>query len=264
MKWPRIQGFEFNDHRRTPPALAETVIEALGRTLRWGRMLDGLTAPLAAYLEAAGTSDLLDLGAGAGDVAETLLGALERAGHPEVTITLTDLYPRVPQWERLVEARSDDRLRYVEASVDATALGEEVSQGRARVLINTLHHLPPEIARGVFQDAVARRAPLFVSEAFGRAPEQFLNFGPVGTLALLVNPLLTPRRRVEKALYTWLTPTALLVSIWDGVTSTLRVYDEEELRGFAHPSPGYTWVWGRYAYPPKGTGYYFYGVPSSR
>ncbi len=262
MKWPRIQSFEFNDHPKTPPALAETVIEALGRALRWGRMLDGLTAPLSAYLRAAGTRELLDLGAGTGDVAVTLLQALERSGHKDVTITLTDLYPRVPQWERLTRERAGDRLRFVEHPVDATRLEPEVSRGRARMIINTFHHLEPRVARGVIQDAVAARAPIFVSEAFGRRPEQFLNFAPVGTLALLVNPLLTPRRRLEKIVYTWLTPTALLVSIWDGVTSTLRVYEEDELRDFAHPSPGYTWEYGRYAYPPMGRGYYMYGVPS--
>ena len=66
MALPRIHAFEINDHPAAPEALKETIIEALSRTLDWGKMLDGLVPELERFWTEAGVTELLDLGAGAG------------------------------------------------------------------------------------------------------------------------------------------------------------------------------------------------------
>jgi len=254
---PRVQAFEFNDLERTPEALRETIVETLSRALVWGRMLRGLVAPFREFLDAASTDRVLDLCSGAGGPSAILRGELARAGHAPPHITMTDLFPRVDMWEPLAEPG----LEFVPASVDATAIPAALADGRARTVINAFHHFPPSLATEIIEDAVRSSRGLFISEAFGRNPLQFRQFGPVGLAALLANPVLAKRHRAQKALLTWATPIALLAGTWDGLVSTLRVYTEDELRAMASAAPGFRWTFGTYEAPFGGRGTYFWGVP---
>jgi len=251
---PRLQLFEFNDLDFVPTAVRDTIVESLSRTLVWGRMLRGLTAPFAEFLAAAGTREVLDLGAGAGGPATVLHRELTRAGHTPPRFLLTDLHPRVEVWQ-------GTGLDFVAEPVDATHVPPAIAQGRARSIINVLHHFPPALARAVLADAVRGGQGVFIAEAFERDPRQFANFAPVGVPALLANPLLSPRDKLAKAVLTWLTPLALAISAWDGLVSTLRIYSEVELRAMVEGS-GWTWRYGHHHYPPFGRGYYFWGVPT--
>ncbi|MEO1266911.1 MAG: class I SAM-dependent methyltransferase, partial [Myxococcota bacterium] len=210
---------------------------------------------------------VLDLGAGAGGPARVLLEAMVRSDSSAVPrFVLTDLAPMPEVWAEL-EAAWPSRMASVPTPVDATAIDPKIAEGRARVIINVLHHFPPAVARGVFADAIAQGSPIFISESFGREPWQFLvNFPPTGIPALLTAPLLTPRRRLAKAALVWWTPLGALASAWDGLVSTLRVYEEDELRAMVASIPGheqFRWVFGRYPYPPLGRGLFFYGIPHS-
>jgi SAM-dependent methyltransferase len=262
---PRIQAFEFNDHPRAPAALRATIVEALSLTLEWGGILRGLAPVLSDFLERAGTRDVLDLGSGGGGPAKILAPLLRKRGWTG-TITLTDLFPHAALWSDL--AAKDASLRFETASVDATAIPKELSQGRTRTIINVLHHLPPPVARGVIEDAVRSRAPLFIAEGFERNPLRFLPFAPAGVPALFATPLFAPSARAQRIALTWLSPIALVCSVWDGVVSTLRVYSEAELRAMVppssdDPSTDYTWRYGQYHFAPFGRGYYFCGLPSA-
>lgn len=258
----RAQLFEWNDLPWIPAALRDSIVEALSRTLAWGHMMGGLVEPFGEFLTRAGTREVLDLCAGAGAPAAILASEFRRSGRPVPRFVLTDLFPRLPAWERL-RAADAEAIGVHESPVDATAIPAALAEGRARVVINALHHFPPALARGIFADAIAQRAPIFVSEAFDRNPLRFLAFAPVGIPAMLANPLLSPERRLQKALLTWLTPAVLMACAWDGVVSTLRIYRESDLREMVASAGGerYDWTWGTYRYPPQGIGHFFHGVP---
>jgi hypothetical protein len=262
MKLPRLQLFEFNDLAWMPAAVRDTVVESLSHALEWGRMLRGLVPPFERFLAASGARELLDLGAGAGGPARILAAELAREGTPP-RFLLTDLHPRVEAW-RLLRERSAGAIDFVPEPVDATAIPAALAAGRARSIINVLHHLPPELARAVFADAVRSSRGLFVAEGMLRQPLQFANFAPAGLAALALNPILSKKDRLAKALLTWATPAALAISMWDGVVSTLRAYSEAELRAMVADLPGgWHWEYGTYRFPPLGTGSYFFGVPSA-
>ena len=262
----RIQAFEFNDLERAPRALRDTIVEALGRTLEWGQMMRGLIPHVARFYSESKVEQVLDLGAGAGRPALILSEALKQEGIRPPKIWLTDLYPQPQLWAR-IKAESGGFIDLIEQPVDATSIPEPLGHRRARQLINVLHHLPEPLVREVLGDAIAARSPLFIAEAFRREPLQFLNFAPAGLPALWLNPLLTDRDRLQKAFLTWLTPIALAASLWDGFISTMRIHEPEELLALARTCPGYeaySWHHGSYGYPPRGTGFYLYGVPRSR
>lgn len=262
----RVHLFEFNDDPRAPEALRECVVEALSLSLDWGRMLEGLVPVFESFLAQSGATEVLDLCAGAGGPARVLCRAMRRAGRTPPRFFLTDLAPHVEEWGRL--AADEPQVAFEREAVDATAIPEPLSRGRARTVINAFHHFSPELARSILADAVASRAPILIAEGFERNPLRFASFGLVGPAALLAVPLVTRRRRLQKALLTWASPIALAASVWDGVVSTLRIHTEPELRAMVAAlgggGGGFAWTYGTYDYFPGGRGTYFYGVPTQR
>jgi hypothetical protein len=262
MGLPRMHLFEFNDSTWAPAVVRDTIVEALSRTLAWGRILRGLVAPFEAFVAAAGVQEVLDLAAGAGGPASILASEILRAGRTPPRFVLTDLYPRQDAWREARRALPGV-IDFEPEPVDATRIPERIAVGRARVIINAFHHLPPEIARGVLEDAVRSRSPIFIAEGFERNPLGFIPIALPGILALAATPLLTPRDRLAKALLIWTSPVMLAISAWDGITSTLRVYDRHELEAMVAPRRGeFTWTYGTFAFALGGKGYYFYGVPA--
>jgi SAM-dependent methyltransferase len=255
---PRLQLFEFNDTPGVPRFVRETLVESLSRALAWGHMLRDLVPPFHDFLRRTGASEVLDVGAGAGGPAGIIVDELLAAGLEPPRIILTDLHPQLESWEALKE-RHPRYIDYVAEPVDGSAIPPDLARGRVTTIHNVLHHFPPNLAEEVVRSSLERSAGLFISEAFERTPLGFAAFGPPGVAALLANPLLTPRRKIAKAIFTWLTPLALAVSIWDGLVSTMRIYTEEELRAMVGDAAR-SFHYRRYAIGRLGHGYYFAGA----
>jgi hypothetical protein len=255
----RFQLFEINDLEWAPSPLRDLIIETLSRTLRWGRMLDGVVEPLLVLLRETGASEVLDVASGAGGPAEVLLDAMKRRGVPAPKFLLTDLKPQLEAWTALAAKHSE--LSFVAEPVDATRLAPELARGRVQLIINALHHLPPELARGVLREACRHAPGVMVAEGFERSPVQFTAFAAWGGLSLAVAPVLTPKDRVAKAVLAWATPIAAAASVWDGLVSTLRVYSEGELREMVEGVEGeWRWEYGTWRTGAFGRPYWFRGV----
>ncbi len=254
---PRLQLFEFNDLDAAPRALRESLIESLSRALDWGRMLRGLAAPFAAFLEETRATEVLDLCAGAGGPAMILAEEFRRAGKTPPRFLLTDLQPHPEVWEAM-RVRDREAIDYVAEPVDATNIPTALGAGRVRMIINSLHHLPPPLAAAVLRSACAEGPGVFVAEGFERNPLRFLPFTPMGALSVLVNPWLSPRNRLAKLA---MIPLTLAVAPWDGFVSTLRVYSEAELREMVAPlGASFKWSYGTFPFALGGRGYWFSGV----
>lgn len=259
MQLPRIQLFEFNDAPWAPASLRALIVDTLGVTLERAHLLDGLVDPFADFLAAADTDRILDLCAGSGTPARVLLDALDARGlRPH--LTLTDLHPYVDAWKRIA-ARRPDQIELVDTPVDATAVEPHLAEGRARVIINALHHFPPSLVRAMLADAVRGGRGIFIAESFGRDPRGFLPFVVPGLRALYESPL-RGQDALSRAALVWATPAAVLASGWDGVISTLRIYTEDDLRAMVAPlGDSFTWRFGWYPVGKHSRGCWFYGVP---
>lgn len=258
--FPRVQLFEFHDRSWVPASLRDMAVETLSRSLDWGGFLRPLVPAFDGFLSAAGTREVLDLCAGAGGPAVILSREAERLGLTPPRILITDLFPRVSVWTNAKEQYPG--IDFVAESVDATCIPPSLSQGRARTILNAFHHFPPDLAGTILHDAVDKRAPIFIAEAFERDPLGALPMIPVGIPALLASPLLSPRDRLAKAVWAWFTPIGITTGTWDAIVSTLRVYSERDLRELVAPfGQGYQWTYGTYDYPFGGRGCYFHGLP---
>lgn len=259
MTLPRVQAFEFNDSAWAPPLLRDSLVESLSRAVRWTGMMDGLVAPLARCLDASGASHVLDLCAGAGGPASVLSEAMALRGH-DVHFLMSDLYPALAEWKAL-SAAAPQRLGYIEESVDATARLPAEGAGRVRVIINALHHFPPDMARRVLRNICQDAPGVFIAEGLVRSPWSLAAMAPVGVASMFATPLFARNRRLGRALLTWLTPIALGAAIWDGTVSALRMYLPDELHDMVAELDGWTWTFGEYSYwGGAGTGSWFSGV----
>ena len=259
---PRTHLFEFNDRDWVPASLRDTIIETLSRSLDWGGFLRPLVPVMDDFLSAAGTREVLDLCSGAAGPALILTEEAERIGIRAPRFLMTDLFPRVPIWTR-ARAQHPESIDFIAEPVDATRIPAALSDGRARVIVNAFHHFSPEHAGAILRDAVESQAPIFIAESFERDPRGAFPLIPIGIPSLLATPLLSPRDRLAKAAWTWLTPIALAAGTWDALISTLRVYSQQDLRDLVSPfGRSYEWTYGTYDYPFGGRGCYFQGVPS--
>lgn len=260
MAMPRIHAFEFNDADWTPTALKEHLVEALSRGFDWGRVLAGLVEPFQTFLAEAGATEVVDLGAGAGGPARTLARAIQRSGEKPPRFLLTDILPHVDSWAKL-RTELPECIDFIAEPVDATALPDSLSAGRARLILNAFHHFSPNLASRVLADAVSHKSPVFIAEPFERGLSGAVPFLPIGAVALFANPLLAQNHKLGKAALTWMTPCAAVAGLWDNFVSSLRVYSEEELRALVAPfGSDYLWTYGSYHYAFGGQGYYFYGL----
>ncbi len=261
MALPRLHLFEFNDSSWAPRALRDTIVESLSRTLSWGHLLAGLVAPFEEFVARAGVTEVLDVCAGAAGPARILVDEIRRAGRRPPRFILSDILPQIEAWQA---ARADfpGEIEFIPEPVDATRISRDLAAGRARIIINSFHHFPPELAQSILRDAVEGSAGVFIAEAWERNPLRFGTFVPFGLLALLVNPILSRRDRAMKALLTFATPVVAAASLWDGLVSTMRVYSRDELEAMVAPLGGrFEWTWGHHHFSPGGRGYYFYGIP---
>ena len=260
MAWPRVQLFEFNDLAWVPASLRDILVETLGATLEGGGLLSALLPVLDAWLDECATNEVLDLCAGSGIPGQVLARAWHASGRHDRRLLLSDLYPRVEAWRR-AQRQQPELLSFVAEPVDATAIAPSVSSGRARLILNAFHHFAPDFAPNILRAAVNDQAPIFIAEPFERSPLALLPLIPPGVPAMATLPLTSPNARLEKALWNWFTPIGSLVGLWDGVISSLRVYNERELRSMVEPfGSSYRWEYGTYDYAYGGRGYYFHGM----
>jgi polyphosphate kinase 2 len=259
---PRAHLFEFNDRDWVPASLRDTIVETLSRSLDWGGFLRPLVPVMEDFLSAAGTREVLDLCAGAAGPALILTDEAERIGIRAPRFLITDLFPRVPIWTH-ARAQHPESIDFIAEPVDATRIPASLSDGRARVIINAFHHFPPEVAGAILRDAVESQASIFIAESFERDPRGAFPLVPIGIPSLLATPLLSPRDRLAKIAWTWLTPIALAAGTWDALISTLRIYSQPDLLEMVSPfGQGYEWTYGTYDYPFGGRGCYFQGIPA--
>src|SRR5206468_2727224 len=103
------------------------------QTLEWGRVLGELVPPFEAFVAAAGVTEILDLGAGAGGPARILAAEIARSGRTPPRFVLTDLHPREDAWE-VLRASHPGVIDFVAEPVDATRIPSRISAGKARMI----------------------------------------------------------------------------------------------------------------------------------
>lgn len=197
-----------------------------------------LVGPLERAIDATGEHRIVDLCSGGGGPAAAIADELAKRGR-KVTVTLTDLYPNRPAFERAARDGGGAVTGHFD-SVDATAVPAALPG--FRTLFNAFHHFRPADARKILADAVAQRQPIGVFEVVSREVPMLLGLLITPLTVTLSMPLWRPFRWAW-ILFTWLIPVMQIFVLWDGIVSWLRIYSVEELRALVAEIDAPDWVW---------------------
>lgn len=234
----RMQLVELEDLPWFPGVLRDGGTAYLEFALRSSGHGAMLVPPLERALAATGATRIVDLCSGGGGPVRLVADALAARGHA-VGVTLTDLYPNLRAFEHAAQG-SGGRVSGRAAPVDATAVPEDLDG--FRTIFNAFHHFPPELARKVLADAVARRQPIGVFEVVSREPLMLLAMLLTPITVTLSLPLWRPFRW-QWLLWTWLIPLMQPFVLWDGIVSWLRIYSVDELRELVAGIDAPDWEW---------------------
>jgi len=254
--WPRIQSVELHELSVTPQPIRESIVETLGRGLRWGRFYHAMAPSFLAFCERAKCDRILDLCSGSGEPAACLLDATAERGLPLPHFTVTDLLPN-PELMHAAAARHPSHMQVVTEPVDATAVPRALDQP-ARSIFNGFHHIPPPLAAQILKDTIEARRAIFILEAFPRSPLRLAATLPMLGLAMAALPLVTERRRLLKTLCL---PVTVPLGLWDGLISAFRMYEEPDLRAMVAGAQAYDWRFEEIPFAVGGRAVAFSGVP---
>ncbi len=231
---PRLHLFEFMDLEFFPASMRRRMTDCLRDVEAFTGLFNWAVPLIVELLGASGRRSIVDLGTGSGGPIVRLFPKLVAAGALD-DLVLTDLYPNL---EAIV---AQPGLRYDPRSVDASAVPNDLHG--LRVLCNSFHHMPPDLARAVLADAHAKGEPLLVLEALNRDPFAMVASVAVAVMAWILMPFLQ-RFDVGSALLWWLVPVVPVLLVWEGVVSCLRCYTRGEFGRMVATLPGATYESG--------------------
>ncbi len=259
----RIHAFEFHERSECPGVIRESIVETLGRGLRWGRIYDGVGQRFADFCQRANCRTVLDLCSGTGEPVSILLDALRRRGMEAPQFITSDLFPNRVAMQRVAK-RWPGQVEVLPHPVDASAVPGHIEH-QARTVISAFHHFPPQLAAKILADAVSQRKAIFIVEPCPRRLSRFAAMIPVLAISMYINPFLAGSQRLLKGLLTYGVPIVPALGLWDGLVSTFRMYNKRELKQMISDlSGGYRWQFYEAPFFPGGVATVFEGIPAVR
>ncbi|MEM6429759.1 MAG: hypothetical protein AAF708_11005 [Deinococcota bacterium] len=230
----RLELFEFEDFAWLPAWLRTAItnlIVVLHKVLGISEILATLLAKL---LQDQNQRQIVDLGSGSGGAMSAVLQALHtKEGMADVTLLLTDLHPN-PDVVQRFNSTGDTSYRYLETALDASDFA--TAPAGIKTMVNSFHHLPPEIAQRILQSAQDNGETLLIYEmAENKAPVwAWALLLPISIPFLMLQVILmTPFVRPLhwwQLVFTYPIPLIPVVYAWDGLASTMRIYPEADVR----------------------------------
>lgn len=220
----RLHLLEFEDQTWFPTVVRDLATDYLQFAQTGSGIHRSMTPLIREALVASNQTRIVDLCSGGSGPLIAIVDELRQSG-TAVAVTLTDLFPNVPAFQRAA-AVSNGAIDYISSPVDARAVPRELKG--LRTLFNGFHHFRPVDAVAILADAVRAGQPIAIFEASRRSLGTLI---PVLLLPLFVW-LSTPFMRPvtwKRLFFTYPVPLVPLTCLWDGLVSQLRAYTIDEL-----------------------------------
>lgn len=255
----RIHLFEFEDLRWFPAFLRDYITDFLQFLSNKANMFKSIVPVIEKGLEKSGGDRIIDLASGGGGGLLRVNGELLK-NNPDVKITLTDFYPNLSAFE--YTQKQSGNFDYIATPVDARKVPEKLKGLRTQFL--SFHHFRPDDARQILQNAVDTQSAIAIFEGQERSLPSIVAmvFSPISVL--LTTPMIRPFKW-GRITFTYLIPVVPLVTLWDGIVSSLRTYSVAEMDGLIaqlHNKDDFEWETGSVKSGP-GNILYLLGYPKN-
>ena len=239
----RLHLFEIHDAAWCPRLWRDSITSILRLTIDFSKAYHPIIPKLGALMKSSDSGRVIDLCSGGAGPWRGLHAALEEHMDEPVEVCLTDKYPNLEAFSQ-IKALSPHKISFVESSVDATEVPEQLNG--VRTLFSSFHHFRPNTAREILRDAAQQGVPIGVFEFTERSIPQLIAmlFAPLASLFALF--LVRPFSWLRVFSYFPL-PAIPLILTWDGLVSSLRTYSVKELNELISEidAPDYEWEVGR-------------------
>ncbi len=237
----RIQAIEFEDYPWFPGQWRNFMTDFFHFQMKTFNLYRPAAGILARALRQSGRTRIVDLCSGGSGPLALVQRQLKQDHGLDVPVRLTDKYPNLPAFEKIVREATGD-MQFSRESVDAT--NAPGAPDELRTIFSAFHHFPPPLATRILQDSVTKRTPIAVFELSNRSLAAYLQVLLGGPLSLLfLTPLFKPFG-FARLFWTYLIPVVPFFSAWDGVGSNLRAYAPDELLDLVRQTPGHeTFEW---------------------
>ena len=225
----RFQLFEFEDLDWFPALFRDLMTDFLRTVIEKFGLFKPSLPLLLSLLRESGQDRVVDLASGGGGGWRTLLPTLIES-HPNLSLTLTDLYPNETAMKGIAEDFARN-VKYCAEPIDARDVSKELRGVRTMFL--SLHHLTRADAVSVLRNAVESGMPIAVFEAQQRDLSHLIRFMLSPIMVLLITPFIRPFR-LSRLFWTYLVPILPVLVGWDGVVSVLRTYSCDEMVSMAN------------------------------
>jgi len=262
----RIELFEFEDFNWLPNFIREAItrlIVVLHKMLKTDEIIASL---ILKAKNNSSFSQIVDLGSGAGGAMPQVMKLMNDKGQ-DVKMLLTDLHPNKKAISH-IEKLGIDNLSYHVDSVNALHF-ESMPTG-LKTMVNSFHHMSPEIAQKILKSAESNKEPFLIYEiAENKVPTIIwwlllpLSLVILIIMSLFMTPFVKPLT-FKQIVFTFLIPIIPIIYAWDGQASSQRMYTFDDLKTLIGEldTPYYKWEMAQ-AKNDKGknVGYYVLGLP---
>ncbi|MEZ4825892.1 MAG: hypothetical protein R3C61_06310 [Bacteroidia bacterium] len=221
----RIHLFEFEDQTWFPSFIRNYMTDFLGFTVTQFTFFDGIIPLLKKGLDKSGGKTIIDLASGGGGPWKRL-GPKLKSETQDIKIILTDYFPNIPAFEKVM-AIDSDLFRYEKKSINALDVPKDLKGFRTQFL--SFHHFQPDEARRILQNAVDFQMPVGIFEAQKRDAKHLIQFFFSPINVILFTPFIRPFS-LFRLIFTYLIPIVPICVWWDGIVSVLRTYSVEEMK----------------------------------
>ncbi len=232
----RLQGFEFCDQPWLPKAMREGFMDCLNAIHKIWQPYRHIAPIVSRFAQELGAEEVLDLGSGGGEQVAIILEYMARQGLTPPRFVLSDLYPDLSAWQKLAERFGNQQVSFFAKPLPFAAIPPEY---RALTIFSAFHHLPPEAAKALLAEVVAKRDGILIVEFTRRTLLDFISMLPalLGNLLALwfMRPSLTKLA---------LSPLIALMVSFDGVISAWRSYTLQEILALLPPEGKYQVEYG--------------------
>lgn len=257
----RIDLFEFEDFAWFPNWIRSCLTRLIVVMHKFLKSSDDLIPMLDRALTYSENNTIIDLCSGSGGpMIEVFKGLKARRGENDIKLILTDLYPNLEMASK-INISAVRNLSYKTSPVNASNVDVELIG--VRTMVGCFHHMKPETARQVLENAKNNRVPICIYEISDNRFPTFLWWATIPIIflmALVITPFVRPLTW-KQILFTYIIPIIPLVFAWDGSVSNVRTYTLEDmdilLEGLE--GPDYKWEKGRIS--KKANKLYLLGFP---
>lgn len=228
----RIQLFEFEDFSWFPSSIRTAMTNLIVVFHKMVGTKKVIQSILENVLKENHFTQLVGLGSGSGGIMPEVLAGMNAERDQKINLVMTDLHPH-PKLVRFFNHDGDNGISYQAKPLNAANLGE--APKGLKIMVNSFHHMPPEVAKSILKSAEENGQPVLIYEMVQNKIPILLwwlllpiSLSVLIIMSLFMTPFVRPMTW-QQIVFTYLIPIIPLCYAWDGQASLVRMYTFEDI-----------------------------------